>query len=78
MTYFFSYVVPLINEIQSRNRQKAAPPFPNGGNIRITKNFSGITLTSTVAKVYNGLLLNHIKSEIEKILMKNQNGFHRN
>ena len=37
-----------------------------------------ITLTSIVGKVYNALLLNHVKPEIEKILRKNQNGFWRN
>ena len=33
---------------------------------------------STAAKIYNALLLNCIKPEIEKILRKNQNGFRRN
>ena len=33
---------------------------------------------SIVTKVYNMLLLNHIKPEIKKILKKNQNGFQSN
>ena len=43
-----------------------------------SKNYRGITLTFIAAKVYNALLLNHIKPEIKKILRKNQNGFQRN
>ena len=31
-----------------------------------------------MVKIYNALLLNCIKLEIEKILWKNQNGFQRN
>ena len=38
----------------------------------------GITLKSTVAKIYNALLCNHIETKIEKMLRKNQNGFWRN
>ena len=47
-------------------------------DLRITKNYSGMTLTSIAAKVYNDLLLYSIKPEIEKILRKNQNDFRRN
>ena len=53
-------------------------PFSKKGDIGITKNYRGIILTSLAAKVYNPLLLNRIKTEIEKIFMKNQNGFRRN
>ena len=53
-------------------------PFPKKGDLRIAKNYWGITLTSIAAKIYNALLLNHIKPEIEKVLRKNQNGFWRN
>ena len=52
--------------------------FPKKGDLRIIKNYSGITLTSIAAKVYNALLLNPIKPEFEKIVRKNQNGFQRN
>ena len=45
------------------------------GNLQITKNYRGITLTAIAAKVYNALLLHHIRHEVEKILGKNQNGF---
>ena len=50
-------------------------PFPKKGDLRIAKNYQGITLTSNI---YNALLLNYIEPEIEKILRKNQNGFQRN
>ena len=52
--------------------------FSKKGDRRITKNYRGITFTSTAAKVYNALLLNHSKPEIEKILGKNQNVFRIN
>ena len=41
------------------------------GNLRITKNCRGVTLTAVAANVYNALLLNPIQTEIEKILRKN-------
>ena len=53
-------------------------PFSKEGNFGISKNYWGIILTFIVAKVYNTLLLNCIEPEIEKILMKNYNGFQRN
>ena len=53
-------------------------PFPKKGDLKIAKNYWGITLTPKAAKIYNALLVNPIKPEIEKILKKNQNGFCRN
>ena len=53
-------------------------PFPKKGNLRLAKNYQGITLTSIAAKIYNALLCNCIEPKIEKILRKNQNGFRRN
>ena len=50
-------------------------PFPKKGDLRIAKNYCGITLTSIVAKIYNALLLNHSEPTFEKILRKNQNDF---
>ena len=52
--------------------------FPKKGDLRIAKNYRGITLTSIAAKIYNALLRNRIEPKIEKILRKNQNGFRRN
>ena len=52
--------------------------FPKKGDLRLAKNYRGITLTSIVAKRYNALLRNHIEPKIDNILWKNQNGFRRN
>ena len=52
--------------------------FPTGkGDLGITKNYRGITLTSIASKIYNSLLLNRIQPSIEKVLRKNQNGFRK-
>ena len=53
-------------------------PFPKKGDLGLTKNYRGITLTSIAAKIYNALLQNRIEPEIDNILRKNQNGFRRN
>ena len=53
-----------------RHGQKSAS-FLNKGNLEITKNYRGITLTSIAVKAHNALVFNCIKPEIEKILMKN-------
>ena len=39
------------------------------------KNYRGITLTPIAAKIYNLMLLNRIRPEIDPTLRKNQNGF---
>ena len=57
---------------------KRNPPFPKKCDLGIAKNYQGITLISIAEKIYNSLLRNRIKPKIEKILMKNQNGFGRN
>ena len=53
-------------------------PFPKKSDLRLAKNYRGITLTSIAAKIYNVLLRNHIESKIDNILRKNQKGFRRN
>ena len=57
---------------------KQTQPFLKKGDLRITKNYKGITVTVIAAKVYNYLLFNCIQLEIEKILRENQKGFWRN
>ena len=47
-------------------------------DLGIAKNYRGITVTSIAANVYSALLLKRIKSEIDKILRKNQNNFQKN
>ena len=53
-------------------------PFPKKGDLRLAKNYRGITLTFIAAKIYNTLLRNCIEPKIDNILRKNQNGFRRN
>ena len=53
-------------------------PFPKKGDLRLAKNYRGITLTSIAAKIYNALLRNCIEPKMDNILRKNQNGFRRN
>ena len=66
------------HNIIDRGIKSCILPFLKKGDLRIVKNYWGITLTSIAAKIYNALLLNHIEPEIEKILTNNQNGFWRN
>ena len=53
-------------------------PFPKKGDLRLAKNYRGITFTSIAAKIYNTLLRNRIEPKIDNILRKNQNGFWTN
>ena len=53
-------------------------PFPKKGDLRLAKNYRGITLTFIVAKIYNALLRNCIEPKIENIHRKSQNDFWRN
>ena len=53
-------------------------PFPKKGDLGVTDNYRGITLTAIAAKIYNSMLLNRIQPTLEKILRKNQNGFRKN
>ena len=53
-------------------------PFPKKGDLRLAKNYRGITLTSIAAKIYNALLRNRSEPKIENILRKNQNDCRRN
>ena len=53
-------------------------PFPKKSDLRLAKNYWGITLTSIAAKIYNALLRNCIESKTENTLRRNQNGFQRN
>ena len=52
--------------------------FPTKGDLRLAKNYRGITLISIAAKIYNALQRNRIEPKIDNILRKNQNGFRRN
>ena len=61
-----------------RWKKRCILPFPKKGDLRLSKNYRGITLTSIAAKIYNALLRNRIEPKIDNILRKNQNGFRRN
>ena len=54
------------------------PSLPHEKQPKITKNYKDIILTIFTAEIYNALILNHIKVEMEKILRKNQDSFQRN
>ena len=46
-------------------------PFPKKGDLRLAKNYKGITLTSIAAKMYNTLLRNRVEPKIDNIIRKN-------
>ena len=50
-------------------------PFAKIGDFGITKNYTNVTLTAIAAKAYKTQFLYHIRPEVEKIILKNQNGF---
>ena len=50
-------------------------PVPKSGDLRITSNYRGISLTCIITKLYNKMLLNRIRPYIDKYLRNNQNGF---
>ena len=50
-------------------------PIPKKGNLTITDNYRGISLTQVAAKTYNRLLLNRLRPVLDKVLRPNQNGF---
>ena len=53
-------------------------PFPKRGDISLTTNYTGITLTPIATKIYSSMLLNRIQPEIEKFLLPNQISFRKN
>ncbi|XP_072046990.1 uncharacterized protein [Amphiura filiformis] len=50
-------------------------PIPKSGDLREGKNYRGICLSSIVAKTFNRLLLNRIRTYLDPVLRFNQNGF---
>ena len=78
---FFSFHFLFDMLIKKNNKEiekRLHPPLPQEKRLRIIKNYRGITLTTISVKVYNGLPVNCIHPEVEKILMENQNSFWRN
>ena len=79
---FNDILLHLCNEVYNQNAidkwtEGCILPFPKKGDLGITNNYRGITLTAIAAKIYNSMLLNRIQPEIEKVLRKNQNGFRK-
>ena len=77
MNFKSSYMIRAIRYI-GKNQLKDLLPFPKKGNLSVTKNYRGITLTPIAATIYNMMLLNRIRPEFDPILSKNQNGFRKN
>ena len=50
-------------------------PVPKSGDFSNTNNYRGISLTCIIAKIYNKMILNRIRSVIGVKLRSNQNGF---
>ena len=50
-------------------------PVPKSGNLSKTDNYRGISLTCIIAKIFNRMILNRIRSAIDPKLRINQNGF---
>ena len=48
---------------------------PKKGDLSLMTNYRGISLLSIAAKVYNKIILNRIRDEVDPILRKNQAGF---
>ena len=83
LTEFQNILLNFCNSVYSQNQIKrwtegCLLPFPKKGDISQAKNYRGITLTSIAATIYNLMLLNRIRPEIDPILRKNQNGFRQN
>ena len=50
-------------------------PVPKSGDLSKTDNYRGISLICIIAKIYNRMILNRIRSVIDLRLRVNQNGF---
>ena len=50
-------------------------PVPKSRDLSITDNYCGISLTCVIAKMYNHMILNRIRSALDVKLRRNQNGF---
>ena len=83
LTEFQNILLNFCNSVYSQNQIKiwtegCLLPFPKKEEISQANNYKGITLTSLAEKIYNLMLLNLIRPEIDPILRKNQNGFRQN
>ena len=52
-------------------------PVPKKGNLSLTTNYRGISLTPIAAKIYDKMILKRLQPFIDPILRPNQNGFRK-
>ena len=52
-------------------------PVPKSGDLSLTSNYRGISLSSLVAKTYNRMILNRIRPHLDNKLKPNQCGFRK-
>ena len=76
---FHEFLLESCNRVYSqkiieRCREGCILPFPKNGNLSITKNYRGITLTLIAVKIFNLMILNRIRPEVDLILRTNKNG----
>ena len=50
-------------------------PLPKSGDLSLTANYRGISLSSMVATLANKMILNRLQPKIDKHIRPNQNGF---
>ena len=50
-------------------------PLPKSGDLSLTANYKGISISSMFAKLVNKIILNRLQPKIDKHLRPNQNGF---
>ena len=55
--------------------QSGIVPLPKKGDLGVTGNYRGISLTAIAAKIYNKILLDRIRPHLDPLLRVNQNGF---
>ena len=53
-------------------------PFPKEGDLTVTYNYIGITLTCIAVIIYNTIPRERIQPTVDMILRPNQNGFRNN
>lgn len=68
----------MMNDIPAQWLLANIVPVPNFGNLSKPDNYCGISLTCTMAKVFNRLILNRIRAAIDPKLRYIQNGFRKN
>ena len=74
MTNFSDYLTPYVTKTEQRNEEKAAFSFfSTKGHLRNAKNYGRIFIARSV-EIHLILLLNRIRTEIEKVLWEKIKG----